>query len=60
MKKLFADMDLFFRKFQLLNGCENVGQNAYFGASQPFPRLHVESNVGFEDFSTSERLHICR
>ena len=50
MKKLFAYMDMFFSKFQLMNGCENVGQNAYFGASQHFPRLRVESYVGFEDF----------
>lgn len=35
MKKLFADMDVFFRKFQLPKGCEYVGQNAYFGAFQP-------------------------
>lgn len=35
MKKLFAYMDVFFRKFQLPKGCEYVGQNAYFGAFQP-------------------------
>ena len=58
MKKLFAYMDVFFRKFQLPKGCEYVGQNAYFGAFQPFPRLHVELNVGFEDFSTPDRLRV--